>query len=128
MKVFQILELPSELDKKETYLELLENERELFLETIFNGTIDGFSNDEGLHDKVISALDSYEAVCSDASDVGVNIVEKVWWLSNEINIFAFLSIQTFDINWDFIQSCFFCLTILTTIGNRGYFAPYTVTV
>ena len=25
--------------------------------------------------------------------------------------------QDYQVNWDFIQSCFFCLTILTTIGD-----------
>ena len=31
----------------------------------------------------------------------------------------FLSCQSYDVNWDFIQSCFFCLTILTTIGQSA---------
>ena len=25
--------------------------------------------------------------------------------------------QQYSVNWDFVQSCFFCLTILTTIGK-----------
>ena len=71
-----MLELPAELDEKETYLELLENERKIFLETIFNNSNDGFTDDY----KVVSALNSYEAACSDAADVGVNIVQKVCWI------------------------------------------------
>ena len=67
-----MLELPAELDEKETYLGLLENERKIFLETIFNSSNEGFTDDY----KVVSALNSYEAACSDAADVGVNIVEK----------------------------------------------------
>ena len=49
---------------------------------------------------VSSALDEYEVVISDASSAGVDIVNKDY--SN---------------NWDYIQSCFFALTILTTIGK-----------
>ena len=45
------------------------------------------------------ALTEYEEVCRDAQDAGVNIVTK-----------------DFTNNWDYIQSCFFALTILTTIG------------
>ena len=80
-KVFQMLELPAELDEKETYLDLLENERKIFLETIFNSTNEGFTDDY----KVVSALNSYEAACSDAADVGVNIVEKVCWILSSVN-------------------------------------------
>ena len=50
---------------------------------------------------VDSALSSYESVCSEASSAGVDIVSK-----------------DFNYNWDYIQSCFFSLTILTTIGNK----------
>lgn len=48
------------------------------------------------------ALTEYEEVCRDAQDAGVNIVTK-----------------EFTNNWDYIQSCFFALTILTTIGAYG---------
>lgn len=78
-----MLELPAELDEKETYLELLENERKIFLETIFNSSSDGFTEDY----KVVSALNSYEAACSDAADAGVNIVQKVCRLSDNIHPF-----------------------------------------
>ena len=47
------------------------------------------------------ALTEYEEVCRDAQDAGVNIVTK-----------------DFTNNWDYIQSCFFALTILTTIGDK----------
>ena len=46
------------------------------------------------------ALTEYEEVCRDAQEAGVNIVTK-----------------EFTNNWDYIQSCFFALTILTTIGG-----------
>ena len=47
------------------------------------------------------ALTEYEEVCRDADEAGVNIVTK-----------------EFTNNWDYIQSCFFALTILTTIGMQ----------
>lgn len=53
--------------------------------------------------EVDSALSEYEAVISDASSAGVDIVNKDY--SN---------------NWDYIQSCFFALTILTTIGKNEF--------
>ena len=46
-------------------------------------------------------LTSYEIVLSDAADAGVDIVSK-----------------DFTYNWDYIQACFFSLTILTTIGEE----------
>ena len=53
------------------------------------------------HQGLNSALSEYEVVCSEAADAGVDIVTK-----------------GFSFNWDYIQSCFFALTILTTIGIR----------
>ena len=50
------------------------------------------------------ALTEYEEVCRDAQDAGVNIVTK-----------------EFTNNWDYIQSCFFALTILTTIGAVHFY-------
>ena len=32
-------------------------------------------------------------------------------------------VQDFSINWDYVQACFFALTILTTIGG-SYNHPY----
>ena len=52
------------------------------------------------------ALTEYEEVCRDAQDAGVNIVTK-----------------DFTNNWDYIQSCFFALTILTTIGTQHNSIP-----
>ena len=40
-------------------------------------------------------------VCSEAVGAGVDLVSK-----------------EFSFNWDYVQSCFFSLTILTTIGLR----------
>ena len=47
--------------------------------------------------------------------------------SDSVNSFTFildennknlnLNMQDFSINWDYVQSCFFALTILTTIGG-----------
>ena len=48
---------------------------------------------------ISSALSEYEEMCSEASDAGIDIVSK-----------------DYSYNWDYIQSCFFALTILTTIG------------
>ena len=42
-------------------------------------------------------------VCSEAVGAGVDLVSK-----------------DFSFNWDYIQSCFFSLTILTTIGEPIY--------
>ena len=56
---------------------------------------------EPITQDVDSALTEYEAVCSDAADAGVDIVTK-----------------EYSYNWDYIQSCFFALTILTTIGKK----------
>ena len=50
---------------------------------------------------VDSALSTYELTCSEASSAGVDIVTR-----------------EFSYNWDYIQSCFFSLTILTTIGRN----------
>ena len=50
---------------------------------------------------VDTALSEYEVVCSQAVGAGVDIVTK-----------------EFSYNWDYIQSCFFALTILTTIGKH----------
>ena len=61
--------------------------------------------------EVSAALTEYEEVCSEAAAAGVDLVTK-----------------QFTNNWDYIQSCFFALTILTTIGNKqlgrgGYIPP-----
>ena len=48
-----------------------------------------------------SVLSEYEVVISDASSAGVDVINK-----------------RFTNNWDYIQSCFFALTILTTIGRK----------
>ena len=61
--------------------------------------------------EVSAALTEYEEVCSEAAAAGVDLVTK-----------------QFTNNWDYIQSCFFALTILTTIGNKqlcrgGYILP-----
>ena len=50
-----------------------------------------------------TALSEYETICSEASSAGVDIVSK-----------------EFSYNWDYIQSCFFSLTILTTIGENCF--------
>ena len=55
------------------------------------------------------ALNRYEEVCSEASSAGVDIVSK-----------------DFTNNWDYIQSCFFALTILTTIGMFPHIASKVV--
>ena len=49
---------------------------------------------------VSEALASYEEVCSEVTGAGVDIVSK-----------------DFSYNWDYTQSAFFSLTILTTIGR-----------
>ena len=48
-------------------------------------------------------------VCSEAVGAGVDLVSK-----------------EFSFNWDYVQSCFFSLTILTTIGLRLYPDPQDV--
>ena len=62
--------------------------------------MDGNKTSSPRHPQELSeALTQYEEVCSEASSAGVDIVSK-----------------EFTNNWDYIQSCFFALTILTTIG------------
>ena len=46
------------------------------------------------------ALSEYESVAADAVGAGVDLVGK-----------------DFSYNWDYVQSVFFALTILTTIGK-----------
>ena len=68
-QVFQLLELPAELEDKETNQALLLTERRLFLETLTNQTELGA---EGL----VSALEEYEEACARASGAGIDIVSK----------------------------------------------------
>ena len=136
VQVFQLLELPAETQKMETYQALLVTRRALLLHTITNMSdsvtseqqdnvtqfkqVSGHSvSSEGEGDlclvqEVSAALTEYEEVCSEAASAGVDLVTK-----------------QFTNNWDYIQSCFFALTILTTIGNnqlsRGGYIPPDVT-
>lgn len=66
----------------------------------------GWGQNISLHQELSEALDRYEEVCSEASSAGVDIVSK-----------------DFTNNWDYIQSCFFALTILTTIGMNQRIQP-----
>lgn len=104
-KVFQLLELPSETGRLETYQALLVTKRVIFLESIYNSSAEGSRAE--YYQGVDTALSEYEVVCSQAVGAGVDIVTK-----------------EFSYNWDYIQSCFFALTILTTIGY-GNFAAET---
>ena len=133
VQVFQLLELPAETQKMETYQALLVTRRALLLHTIHNMSesvssehqdnvtqfkqVSGHSvssdgdGDLCLVQEVSAALTEYEEVCSEAAAAGVDLVTK-----------------QFTNNWDYIQSCFFALTILTTIGNKqlgrgGYILP-----
>ena len=77
-KIFQLLELPSELEEKELYKALLETERNLFLERVSNITSRRQDvGDEQFSLVVNNALQSYETACSEAGDAGVDIVSKV---------------------------------------------------
>lgn len=69
MQVFQLLELPAELEDKETNQALLLLERRAFLETITNQT-------ELVQEELVSALEEYEVACSQASAAGIDIVSK----------------------------------------------------
>ena len=71
-----MLELPSELDEKETHRALLLTKRELFLNTVTNSSLDKLDPGK-FSDYLSSALAQYEETCSDASDAGVDIVSKV---------------------------------------------------
>jgi len=88
----------------ETQQALLVNKRAQLVELLTNRSDDEVEE----YAKVVdSALFGYEEVCSDASSAGVDILTK-----------------EYSYNWDYIQSCFFSLTILTTIGY-GNFAAET---
>ena len=76
-KVFQMLELPSELEEKGTYQALLLTERSLFLESAVNGSRLQLEDRRSFSALLSSALDTYEAACSEASAVGVDLVTKV---------------------------------------------------
>ena len=76
-KVFQMLELPSELEEKETYQALLLTERSLFLESAVNGSRLQLEDRRSFSALLSAALDTYEAACSEASAVGVDLVTKV---------------------------------------------------
>ena len=127
VQVFQILELPAETEKLETYQAMLLTKRSLLLQSIYNSSYDTeITGNITLYKEVITimllcnklilpllsqevsaALTEYEEVCSQATNAGVDIVNK-----------------EFTNNWDYIQSCFFALTILTTIGNYIQGVPY----
>ena len=114
-QVFQLLELPAETEKLETHQALLVTRRAILLQSIYNSSSEPGDNITAFKEvitdiwmrtkharhpqEVSEALDRYEEACSEASSAGVDIVSK-----------------DFTNNWDYIQSCFFALTILTTIG------------
>merc|ERR1719239_909810 len=104
-QVFQWLELPQETERLTTYQALLVTRRHLFLHNLYNSS--NILSPTDFFNEVDSALAEYEEVCSEAAGVGVDLVSK-----------------DFSFNWDYIQSCFFSLTILTTIGY-GNFAAET---
>ena len=64
-----MLELPTELDEKETNQALLLTERRLFLESLTNKT-------SLMRDDLLIGLEEYEAACSRASQAGIDIVSK----------------------------------------------------
>ena len=72
-----MLELPSELEEKETYQALLLTERSLFLESAVNGSRLQLEDRRSFSALLSSALDTYEAACAEASAVGVDLVTKV---------------------------------------------------
>ena len=77
-KVFQLLELPAELDEKETFKALLETDRRLFLDKVTNISMRRSEiGDAQFSTMVHSALLKYETSCSEAENVGVDIVSKV---------------------------------------------------
>ena len=69
MQVFQLLELPAELEDKETNQALLLTERRLFLESLTNKTI-------LVREDLLASLQEYEVACSQASEAGIDIVNK----------------------------------------------------
>jgi len=107
--VFQLLELPAETEKLETFQLILITKRKILLQSIYNSSssLDIVDNATLFQQEISEALTEYEEVCSEASSAGVDLVSK-----------------DFTPNWDYIQSCFFALTILTTIGY-GNFAAET---
>ena len=88
--MFQILELPSETGRLETYQALLVTKRVIFLESIYNSSAEGNSTEYYqvcgwairlaltvlIIQGVDTALSEYEVVCSQAVGAGVDIVTK----------------------------------------------------
>jgi len=80
--------------------------RQLLLHTICNSTVERSSREFVI--KLDSALTEYEEECKKAAAQGVDLVTK-----------------DISFNWDYVQACFFSLSIITTIGY-GNVATKTV--
>ena len=77
-KAFQLLELPAEMEEKETFKALLETDRRLFLDRVANISMRRAEVGEAQFSAIInSALVNYETSCSEAGNVGIDIVSKV---------------------------------------------------
>ena len=86
-KVFQLLELPAELEEKETFKALLETDRRLFLDRVTNISLMRAEVGDAQFSTIInSALVNYETSCSEAGNVGIDIVKKVDKKRNLISI------------------------------------------
>ena len=94
-QVFQLLELPAELEDKKTNRALLLTERRVFLETISNQT-------ELQAEDLVTALEEYEVACSEASAAGIDIVSKAVTrniLQQNINTFFITDLVLIEILW-----------------------------
>ena len=92
-----MIEQTAEIDRMNSNQALLVTGRTLFLENLVNVT-----NHSLDHLDII--LLEYEKAVSQAASVGVNVVT-----------------QDFVINWSYLQSVFFAMTMLTTIGIQQSF-------
>jgi len=105
-KIFQLLERPEDVSRISGQQTELLRGRQLLLHTICNSTVERSSREFVI--QLDSALTEYEETCRKAAAQGVDLVTK-----------------DISFNWDYVQACFFSLSIITTIGY-GNVATKTV--
>ena len=109
--MFQLLELPTELDDKETNQALLLTERRLFLESLTNKT-------SLVREDMLAALEEYEAACSQASQAGIDIVSK----AGRPEIVSVVISSSFIVSLRYLTVSLCSPTLLTGISSSPVFS------